>query len=180
MVKLALRTRAGWSQQGLFLWGIGGLSLISLSLLIIEESPGHKGTSVLSRVNIDLIFFLSLDHSCRLTGHWNILFQGLPRWGVETWRKCFSFYLEQCTRCLCAQTKPIKPNQTRTSPAGSHTPIQAKGPGNAQKSKAKWQECPPKWQSDAQKSKAAGINATWDFSILLDLRPGSISTSSLF
>ena len=60
-------------------------------------------------------------------------------------------------------------NQTRTSPAGSHTPIQTKGPRDAQKSKAKWQECPPKWQSDAQKSKPIATNATRDFPVLLDL-----------
>ena len=75
MFNLALITRVDWSQQGLSLWGSRGLSLISPWLLIIGTSPGLKETSVhfpilcQYRSNIFRPFFLSLDHSYRLTSH---------------------------------------------------------------------------------------------------------------
>ena len=141
-------------------------------------------------------FFLSLDHSYRLTVIWKFFPRGSQvgcgnlEWAIHILARTV------CTRCLCTQTNPTKPNWTRTSPARSHTPNEMK---DAQKSKAKWQECtkkmvkwcpeiksqvarvPPKDGKLMPKSlKPNGINAKPDFSVPLDLWPGKVSASSLF
>ena len=56
------------------------------------------------------------------------------------------------------QTKLTKPNQTRTSPAGSHTPNQTNGKDMPRNQKPNSKTVPKRWQSDAQKSKPNGKN----------------------
>ena len=150
MLKLALITRAVRSQQGLSLWGSRGLSLISPRLLITGGSPGHKGISV-HFTDKDLIF---LGHfSC----HWIIAID----WPVQkkiflppkcSQVGCGTLELEipiltqaVCSRCLCTQTKPIKPNWTRTSPVRSHTPNETKGKDSPRNQKQSGKSAHKRW-----------------------------------
>ena len=119
VLNLALISRADYPQQGLSLWGSRGLSLISPRLLITGESPGHKGTSVhfpilcQGRSNIFRPFFLSLDHSYRLTNHLKtFFFQRVPRQGVEPQSKQFPYQLQQFILDVWT-LKPNQQNQTK-------------------------------------------------------------------
>ena len=90
-------------------------------------------------------FFLSLDHSYRLTSHKNSFFPprvsqagcGALEWAIPmlAWAVC--------TRSV-ARTKPTKPNWIKTSPARSHTPNETKRLKRCPEIKAEWQECAKK------------------------------------
>ena len=103
-----------------------------------------------------------------------------------------------CTRCLCTQTKPTKPNLTRTSPAKNPTPDETKVkemPRNQKPSdksdpkdnKVTLRNQKPSDKSDPKDNKVTlrnqkpnGINAKCDFPVPLDLKPGKARASSLF
>ena len=125
-------------------------------------------------------FFLSLDHSYRLTVIWKFFPRGSQvgcgnlEWAIHILARTV------CTRCLCTQTKPTNQTETRTSPARSHTP-NVKKAKRCPEIKSQVARVPPKDGKLMPKSlKPNGINAKPDFSVPLDLWPGKVSASSLF
>ena len=151
MFNLALITRVDWSQQGLSLWGSRGLSLISPWLLIIGTSPGLKETSVhfpilcQYRSNIFRPFFLSLDHSYRLTSHLKNFPKGFLGgvWKLRVSNSHISSNSLYQTSVHSNQTN--KPNQTRISPARSHTPNETKGKDMPRNQEPSGKSAPKRW-----------------------------------
>ena len=98
-----------------------------------------------------------LDQSYRLTSHLQVFPVG-SQVGCGTLEEALAILAQAvCTRCPHTQTKVTKltkPNQTRTSPAGSHTPNQTNGKDMPRNQKPNSKTLPKRWQSHAQKSKA--------------------------
>ena len=169
-------TWADWSQQGLSLWGSRGLSLISPKLLITGGRPGHKGTSVHFpiinqwRSIIFRPFFLSLENSYRLTSHLKNFPKGFPG-GVWNLRVNNSHISSNSLYQMSVHS-----NQTEPELHQPGVTLQMKQrERDAQKSKAKWQECPPKMVKLCAKIKSQIVNAKRDFPVPLDLWPGKVS-----
>ena len=99
-------------------------------------------------------------HSYRSTSHLKF-FQRVSQVVDGTLEGSIPIWVQAvCTRSVCtqtnlqAQTKVTKqPNHTKTSPTRSHTPPSSppkknRWQGDAQKSKAKWHNCPQTWLSN--------------------------------
>ena len=65
---------------------------------------------------------MSLDHNYRLASHLKNFPKGFPGGVWKLKSEKFTYYLEQFVPDVCA----LKPNRTRTSPARSYTPNEAK------------------------------------------------------
>ena len=85
-----------------------------------------------------------------------------------------------CTRCLCTQAKPRKPNLTRTSPAKNPTPDETKVKEMPRNQKPSDKSDPKDNKVTLRNQKPNGINAKCDFPVPLDLKPGKARASSLF
>ena len=151
MLNLALISRADWSQQGFSLEEVRVLVWSAPGCWLQEEVLDIRELQsiFLSYVNKDLIFFrpffLSLDHSYRLTHQIFFFFfpKGFPdgtlQWAMPILARAV------CSRCLCTRTKPTKANQTRTSPARSHTPNETKGKEMPRNQKPSVKSAPKRW-----------------------------------
>jgi len=79
------------------------------------------------------------------------------RWtGMGEFRgNTFHISLSSCTRCLCAQTKPTKPNQTKPELRQPEVTLQIKQKAKVcLEIKSQVASAPKRWQNEAQKSKA--------------------------
>ena len=74
-----------------------------------------------------------------------------------------------CTRCLCTQTKPTKPNLTRTSPAKNPTPDETKVKEMPRNQKPSGKSAPKNGKVMPRTQKPNGINVKRDFPVQLDL-----------
>ena len=158
MLNLALISRADWSQQGFSLEEVGVLVWSAPGCWLQEEVLDIRELQsiFLSYVNKDLIFLGLFSCMWVMDIDWpvkNMFFSprgsqvecGTLEWAIPIWTQAV------CTRYLCTQTKPT--NQTRTSPARSHTPNETKGKEMPRNQKPSNTSAPKRWESDAQKAK---------------------------
>ena len=123
---------------------------------------------------------MSLDHSYRLTSHLKHFPKGFPG-GVWNLRVSNSHISSNSLYQMSVHSNQTNnPNQTRTSPARSHTPNETKAK-RCPEIKSKVTRVPPKdGKVMPPNQKPNGINAECDLPVPLDLRPGKVSASSLF